>query len=90
MSSELPVDLGLSFEAKNPITLFRMPPLKPRKVFKNAPTKEKLGYQPVTAFADSVLYSPLIVYRPISDESKVSSACNQYCFSQRAQLANRR
>ncbi len=37
----------------NPLALFRIPPDNPRRVFRNAPKQEELGYQPVVGFADS-------------------------------------
>ena len=37
----------------NPLALFRIPKDNPRHVFRNAPRKEELGYQPVVGFADS-------------------------------------
>lgn len=41
--------LGIS----NPLTLFRVHTSKPRKLFKNAPTAEQLGYQANVGFQDS-------------------------------------
>lgn len=39
--------------AKSPVTLFRVDPGTYREVFRNAPRKEQLGYQPMVGFADS-------------------------------------
>ncbi|GFF89089.1 MOSC domain-containing protein 1, mitochondrial [Aspergillus udagawae] len=36
-----------------PLTLFRVDPTHLRQVFRNAPRKEELGFQPVTGFADA-------------------------------------
>ncbi|KAF8464040.1 MOSC domain-containing protein [Kalaharituber pfeilii] len=49
----LPHGLAKAVGAKNPVTLFRMPPAHPRSVFRCAPTKDEVGYQPMTAFADA-------------------------------------
>lgn len=37
----------------NPLALFRIPQDKPRKVYRNAPKEEEMGWQPVVGFADS-------------------------------------
>ncbi|KAH2717997.1 hypothetical protein KXV24_004664 [Aspergillus fumigatus] len=42
-------DAGVS----RPLTLFRVDPTHHRQVFRNAPRKEELGFQPVTGFADA-------------------------------------
>ncbi|KAF4183445.1 hypothetical protein CNMCM8927_004972 [Aspergillus lentulus] len=44
-----PPDAG----ASRPLTLFRVDPTHHRQVFRNAPRKEELGFQPVTGFADA-------------------------------------
>ncbi|PKX90636.1 MOSC domain protein [Aspergillus novofumigatus IBT 16806] len=44
-----PPDVGVS----RPLTLFRVEPTHHRQVFRNAPRKEELGFQPVTVFADA-------------------------------------
>ncbi|RMJ24665.1 MOSC domain protein [Aspergillus sp. HF37] len=36
-----------------PLTLFRVHPCHHREIFRNAPRKEQLGFQPVTGFADA-------------------------------------
>lgn len=36
-----------------PLTLFRVNPSHHRQIFRNAPRKEELGFQPVTGFADA-------------------------------------
>ncbi|EAU32889.1 conserved hypothetical protein [Aspergillus terreus NIH2624] len=38
---------------RGPITLFRAHPAHPREIFRCAPRKEDVGFQPVTAFADA-------------------------------------
>lgn len=42
---------------KEPFTLFRVDPAKPRQVFRNAPSKETLGYQSIQSFQDRVIQS---------------------------------
>lgn len=54
MAALVPPDFAKSFAAKYPIALFRLPPSQYREVFRCAPTKEEIGHQPVTAFADAV------------------------------------
>ncbi|ETI27289.1 hypothetical protein G647_09479 [Cladophialophora carrionii CBS 160.54] len=49
----LPKDLGPFLGVSNPITLFRVDPNSYRKVYRCAPRKEQLGYQPVVGFADA-------------------------------------
>lgn len=39
---------------EEPFTLFRVDPEKPREVFRNAPSKEELQYQPIQSFQDRV------------------------------------
>ena len=46
-------ELRYFFHVSNPLALFRIPADKPREVFRNAPKKEELGWQPVVGFADS-------------------------------------
>ena len=46
-------ELRYFLEVANPLALFRIPPEEPRKLFRNAPKKEELGYQAVVGFADS-------------------------------------
>ena len=38
---------------KNPISLFRVDPQSYRQVFRNAPKRDEVGYQPVVGFADA-------------------------------------
>ncbi|KAK5998510.1 Mitochondrial amidoxime-reducing component 1-like protein [Cladobotryum mycophilum] len=52
MGPEVPPELATYLEAKGPISLFRMDPAKRREVFKNAPRKEIVGFQPVVDFQD--------------------------------------
>lgn len=54
--AHLPASLHayLGFSPSNsPLTLFRASPRHNREIFRNAPRKEKLGFQPETAFADA-------------------------------------
>lgn len=49
----IPESFGRFLGAKNPVTLFRVDPQSYREVYRNAPTKAQLGYQPLVGFADS-------------------------------------
>ncbi|KIW66315.1 hypothetical protein PV04_05652 [Phialophora macrospora] len=49
----LPKDFGPFIGVSNPITLFRVDPSSYRKVYRCAPRKEQIGYQPVVGFADA-------------------------------------
>ena len=42
-----------SSQTRSRISLFRTIPCHPRQIFRNAPRKEELGFQPTTAFADA-------------------------------------
>jgi len=42
---------------KGELALFRICPESPREVYRCAPRKEQIGYQPVTGFADAVYFS---------------------------------
>ncbi|KAH7328212.1 MOSC domain-containing protein [Stachybotrys elegans] len=53
MDTELPPELALYLGAKARLGLFRMDPTKQRPVFRCAPTKEAIGYQPVVDFHDA-------------------------------------
>ncbi|EKD15444.1 uncharacterized protein L3040_001817 [Drepanopeziza brunnea f. sp. 'multigermtubi'] len=50
---EIPEELRYYLGISNKLGLFRVDSSKPREVFRNAPTKEELGYQPVTGFQDA-------------------------------------
>jgi hypothetical protein len=55
MGKEIPPELGLYLGVKGKLGLFRMDPeLKQREVFRCAPRKETLGYQPIVGFQDAV------------------------------------
>lgn len=56
ISAELQRYLGVS----NKLTLFRVDPTQLREVYRNAPTKEIVGYQPITGFQDAVSISFLV------------------------------
>ncbi|KAL9107228.1 MAG: hypothetical protein Q9227_007852 [Pyrenula ochraceoflavens] len=49
----VPSDLREFLGIQNPFTLFRVDPASLREVFRCAPRKESLGYQPVIGFADA-------------------------------------
>ncbi|OQD70503.1 hypothetical protein PENDEC_c023G02168 [Penicillium decumbens] len=53
--SLLPASLHkfLGFDANSPLTLFRANPFHNRQIYRNAPRREELGFQPTTAFADA-------------------------------------
>lgn len=53
MESELPVELARYLGVKNRLTIFRMDPTRQREVFRCAPTKASLGYQPIVDFHDA-------------------------------------
>jgi hypothetical protein len=58
MGCEIPptvlASLKYAMGISNPLTLFRVHSEHPREVFRNAPRKEDLGYQPITGFQDAV------------------------------------
>lgn len=43
----------LTSSPSRPVTLFRVNPSHHRQIFRNAPRKDELGFQPVTGFADA-------------------------------------
>ena len=49
----VPDDFRDYLGVKNPLTLFRVDPASYREVYRNAPRKENLGYQPSVGFADA-------------------------------------
>ncbi len=53
MTVEVPPELKYFLHVTHPLALFRVDPTNQRQVFRCAPIKEALGYQPVTGFADS-------------------------------------
>lgn len=59
MSVELPPELAQYLGAKEKLALFRMDPERQREVFRCAPTKETLGYQPIVDFHDAVSITTL-------------------------------
>ena len=44
---------GFTFDMTKPFALLRSDPSAPRQVFRNAPTKEVVGYQPIIGFQDA-------------------------------------
>ncbi|MCJ1234344.1 hypothetical protein MMC14_002305 [Varicellaria rhodocarpa] len=53
MTCCMPYELKQFLGVKNPMGLFRVDTNHHRQVFRNAPRKEQLGYQPVVGFADA-------------------------------------
>ena len=53
LGEHIPTSFQTWLGAKNPITLFRVDPQKYREVFRCAPHKNQVGYQPVVGFADA-------------------------------------
>ncbi len=53
MGVHVPPELKYFLGVHNPITLFRVLHSNEREVFRCAPRKEQLGYQPITGFADA-------------------------------------
>ncbi|CUS09132.1 unnamed protein product [Tuber aestivum] len=49
-----------------PLALFRVCPEELREVYRNAPTANEAGYQPVTGFADAVHITPYLLIPPPS------------------------
>lgn len=58
MGAELPEELAMYLGVSNKLGLFRSNPEKLREVFKCAPGKNEVGYQPVVSFQDSVRPTP--------------------------------
>ena len=54
MSVHLPPELAYAIGCRNPLALFRVAAGKEREVFRCAPRKDVLGWQPITGFADAV------------------------------------
>lgn len=57
-----------------PLTLFRVDPTHHRQIFRNAPRKGELGFQPVTGFADAY---PLHILN-IASVHDVAARCTEY------------
>lgn len=53
MGIHLPEDFKTYLQLKKPMTLFRTDPDHYREVYRCAPRKEQIGYQPITGFADA-------------------------------------
>jgi hypothetical protein len=68
---EIPEELRYYLGISNKLGLFRIDNSKLREVHRNAPTKEELGYQPVTGFQDAV-GSPVPFYDDTLLTDKVS------------------
>jgi hypothetical protein len=54
MEVDIPAELRLFLGASNKLGFFRIDESNLREVHRNAPTKDQLGYQPVTGFQDAV------------------------------------
>jgi hypothetical protein len=54
MIAAVPPELEKYLGVKHPLGLFRMDPSKRREVFRCAPKREEVGYQPVVDFHDAV------------------------------------
>ena len=53
LGEHIPASFQTWLGARNPITLFRVDSQKYREVFRCAPRKDQVGYQPVVGFADA-------------------------------------
>ncbi|MCJ1341786.1 hypothetical protein MMC09_007083 [Bachmanniomyces sp. S44760] len=53
MSHDVPAELKYFLGIRNPLALFRVSNDNLREVFRCAPREDKIGYQPVTGFADA-------------------------------------
>ena len=51
---EVPPELREYLGVKHPLSVFRIDPSCPLEIFRNVPTKETLGYQPIIGFQDAV------------------------------------
>lgn len=95
---DIPEELRYYLGISNKLGLFRIDSSQPREVYRNAPTKEELGYQPVTGFQDAVSCSPpqtTYLANPsvpsIPSTSSTSPACvpsNAKCPASKAPLAS--
>jgi hypothetical protein len=56
MGHLVPSELGSYLGVKGQLGLFRTDDTELREVYRNAPRKEEIGYQPVTGFQDAVRY----------------------------------
>ena len=78
MGSEIPSHVMANLKAflnvTNQLTLFRVNSRKSRKLFKNAPTKEQLGYQANVGFQDSYPLSIQNMASIMDMESRVPTA----------------
>ena len=54
MERELPLELSLYLGVSNRLAIFRIDPSKLREVYRCAPRKDSVGYQPITGFQDAV------------------------------------
>lgn len=77
MTAAVPPELEKYLGVKNPLGLFRMDPSKQREVFRCAPKKEEVGYQPVVDFHDAVSRGITTIHETILTYTQVSSPSPQ-------------
>jgi len=65
MEIEIPEELRYYLGISNKLGLFRIDNSKLREVHRNAPTKQEIGYQPVTGFQDAVSKPTLLTCFPL-------------------------
>ena len=65
MEIEIPEELRYYLGISNKLGLFRIDNSKLREVHRNAPTKQEIGYQPVTGFQDAVSKPTLLTCVPL-------------------------
>ena len=65
MEIEIPEELRYYLGISNKLGLFRIDNSKLREVYRNAPTKQEIGYQPVTGFQDAVSKPTLLTCFPL-------------------------
>lgn len=70
MSRDMPAELASYLGAKNEIALFRADPSNQRQVFRCAPSKEAIGYQPVVDFHDAASQSLCMRKRAIRSDNQ--------------------
>ncbi|KAL7899245.1 hypothetical protein HDV64DRAFT_223707 [Trichoderma sp. TUCIM 5745] len=71
LRNEVPPELARYLGVSVPMTIFMIDPAQRREVFKNAPRKEDLGYQPMTDFQDLYPLNVLSLTSLRALESKV-------------------
>ncbi|PTB45427.1 hypothetical protein M441DRAFT_54487 [Trichoderma asperellum CBS 433.97] len=71
LRNEVPLELGRYLGVNVPMTIFMSDPAQRREVFRNAPRKEDLGYQPLADFQDVYPLNVLSLTSVRALESKV-------------------